>query len=293
MSNPSRVIIHQQHYIQRLLEKFKMVDAKPVHTPVAAGFVLSKQQDPKNEAEKKEMEQIPYRMLVGCLLWIANWTRPDIAFATSMVSQFLVNPGPAHWVAAKRVLRYLKGTSDLGIVYTSSMESKTKISMHAWSDSDWAANTDTRRSVTAYCISMAGSVFTWASKKQSVMALSSTEAEYTSTICAVHEIMHMRSLLASLDYPQQEATVLNCDNQSAILLAKNLVMHGRTRHIDVKLHFIRKVIEDGEIKIEYVSTAENRVDVLTKSLPRAKHEEHVVALGIVKIPSVAAAESKR
>lgn len=96
LSSPSRIVIHQQHYIQRPLEKFNMADAKPVHTPVAAGMVLSKQQEPKDVAEQKEMDQIPYRMLVGCLLWVANWTRPDISFATSMVSQFLVNPGPAH-----------------------------------------------------------------------------------------------------------------------------------------------------------------------------------------------------
>lgn len=172
----------------------------------------------------------------------------------------------------------------MGIIYTA-QKSGSEIQMHAWSDSDWAADTDTRRSITTFCISIVGSAFTWASKKQSVVALSSTEAEYTSAVSAVQEIMHMRALLDSVGHPQTSATVLSCDNQSAISLAKNPVMHGRTRHIDVKLHFIRKAIEDGEVSIEYIPTAENRADVLTKGLPRAKHEEHTTALGIVQVPS--------
>lgn len=134
------------------------------------------------------------------MLWIVNWIRSDIAFVTFMVFQFFVNSGSVYWVAVKRVFRYLKGISDLGIVYTSSMELKIKISMYVWSDSDWVVNTDIRRSVTVYCIFMAGSVFIWVSKKQSVMVFFSTEAEYISIICAVYEIMYMRLLLVLFDY---------------------------------------------------------------------------------------------
>lgn len=116
------------------------------------------------------------------------------------------------------------------------------------------------------------------------MALSSTEAKYSAAVSATQEVMHTRSLLESLGHKQEGPTVLRCDNQSAIAIAKNPVMHSRTRHIDVKLHFIRKAIEDNHVKVEYVATAENLADVLTKGLPRLKHEDHVVAMGLVQIP---------
>lgn len=111
------ITLMRSHYIAKLLEKFNMVNAKPASTPTAVGVSLTTDQCPKNEKEQEEMANVPYQTLVGCLLWISNWTRPDIAYATSCISQYLTNPGLAHWSAAKRVLRYLKGTSDLALVY--------------------------------------------------------------------------------------------------------------------------------------------------------------------------------
>lgn len=274
------ILIHQDHYIQQMLEKFGMKDAKTVATPAATGVTLSKDQSPSTAEDLELMQNIPYRMLVGCLLWVANWTRPDISFAVSTVSQFLANPGQAHWVAAKRVLRYLKGTSSLGIKYDSRSHVSDRISLQAWSDSDWAADKDTRKSMSAYCIQESGGMITWSSKKQSVVALSSTEAEYAATVSAAQEIMYLRALLKPLGHEQMEPILLHCDNQSAILLAKNPVMHSRTRHVDVKLHFIRKIVEDGHVALTYVAIVENVVDMLTKALPREKHNDHTRRLGL-------------
>lgn len=210
--NPSRIVFHQQHYIQKLLEKFNLSNAKAVPTPVASGQSLTKHQCPTLEEEIEAMRDVTYRTLVGCLLWVSSWTRPDVSYVTPQVSQFLANPGQTHWVAAKWVLRYLKGTSDLGITYSAQASAKHQLRIQAWSDSNWASDLDTRRSITTFCLLMADSVITCSSKKRSTVALLSTEAKYAAVVSASQEIMHVRALLKSLGYEQLEPTVLRCDN---------------------------------------------------------------------------------
>lgn len=151
------ISIHQKHYIRKLLEKIGMLDAKSAITPEVAGLVLSKEHAPKNEEERKQMEAVPYLMLVGCLLWISNWTRPDVEHATSCVLQYLADPGQVHWVAAKRILCYLKGMMELGLQYCRSPKQE-KLELATWTDANWAADRDTRRSVLAYCIKTCGCV---------------------------------------------------------------------------------------------------------------------------------------
>lgn len=274
------IALHQKHYIEKLTTKFKMDDAKTADTPAVPGMILSKEHSPKTEEEEKQMSEIPYRMLVGCLLWISNWTRPDIAHATSTVSQFLVNPGQMHRIAAKRILRYLKGTMNLGLQYLSEPGA---LKILCWTDSDWAADRDTRRSISVYSISVGKGMVTCSSKKQNTIALSSTEAEYAAVTAAAQEVLHIRSLLKSIGLEQIVATVVFCDNQAAIALTKNPIMHARTRHVEVKMHFIRKSVEDKAIEMHYVPTSQNTAHILTKALPKLKLRQHVGGLGLIEL----------
>jgi hypothetical protein len=178
----------------------------------------------------------------------------------------------AHQVAAKRVLRYLRGTRELGICYGKDMRAGDGELLVGFSDSDWAGDVDTRRSVTAYVYQIAGGAVSWASRLQSTVALSSTEAEYMALCAAAQEGIQLRQLLADLGFKQEGPTVIFDDNQGCVALAQNARGGKRTKHIDVRYHFVRERIECGELKVVYVSTEHQLADLLTKALERVKLE---------------------
>ena len=153
-----------------------MENCVPVHHPFCSSLVLNSTQSPSTEKEKLEMKNIPYRETVGSLMYIACNTRPDIMAATSFVSRYVSNPGLEHWTAVKRILRYLKGTEDLGLVLGGS----TSVSLHGYSDADWGGDRDTRKSTTGYVFFIGNGCVSWQTKKQPTTALSTTEAEYLS-----------------------------------------------------------------------------------------------------------------
>jgi hypothetical protein len=167
-------------------------------------------------------------------------------------------------VAAKRVLRYLQGTKDLGIVYQG--DTNTDTSIVGFSDSDWAGDKDTRRSTTGFLFMLGSGVVSWSSKLQPTVALSSAEAEYMAACAAVQEAIHLRQLLEDLGYKQDQATVIFEDNQGCITLSENPVFHKRTKHIDIRYHFIRERVASGEIELRYVATEHQLADLLTKAL---------------------------
>ena len=198
--------------------------------------------------EQGEMCRCPTsedEILVGALAWLGLGTRPDIAFAASSLARFGHNPGRTHWEAAKRVLRYLKGTKNWRLTLGGSA-------------SALAVYTD------AYLVS-------WKSKKQTCVALSSTEAEYMALCQASKESVWMADFLGSLGVSLQGLVVINADNQGSIALTRNPVFHDRSKHIDIQYHFARDLIRAGRISLNYVPTAEMLADLLTKSLPRARH----------------------
>lgn len=247
--------ICQHRYITTMLERHRMADSKPVLTP----------QDPKNTLEQnaddtEHVDATEYRSAVGALIYAATGTRPDIANAVGNVSKFMEKPQKAHWDAVKRILRYLNGTRDVGLFYT-----KGNQELVGYSDSNYAGDLETRKSTTGYVFQMGTNTITWNSKRQQTVALSTCEAEYMALSHTVCEGIWTRKLLKELGFPQPTTTIHE-DNQGCIALVKNPVQHHRTKHIDVKHHFIREQVEQGTFKVIYCPTHEMKADILTKGI---------------------------
>lgn len=172
-----------------------------------------------------------YNELLGSLQFAANMTRPDIAFSVNLLSRFKENPNLQHWKAVKQILRYLKGTTKLGIYYHGMMENQ--LAVISYSDSDWAGDQDDRKSTTGYIMMMNGGPISWASRKQEANALSTLESEFIAAAAAVQEIIWLRQVITSLNNDQKIFTLF-CDNQGATRYRENTLHHHRTKHIDNK-----------------------------------------------------------
>ncbi|PKU65281.1 uncharacterized protein LOC110106346 [Dendrobium catenatum] len=202
-----------------------------------------------------------YRQLAGCLQYL-TLTRPDIAYTVNKVCQHMQNPTILHFEDLKRLLRYIQGTLHVGLPLF-----RDKPILQSFSDSDWAGDVKDRKSITGYCNFLGSSLISWSTKKQNVVARSSTEAEYRALASTAAEITWIRRLLHELNCPQPTSTSLFCDNTSAIALANNPVFHARTKHIEVDCHYIRHCITDQTIQIHHIPTTDQVADILTKPLP--------------------------
>lgn len=271
------VKIIQKKYIQDIVNKFGLEDAHPALTPLEPKFKLSQLE------ESQTVDSIFYQSIIGSLMYAAIATRPDIMYAVSALSVFNSSPKRVHLNSAKRVLRYLKGTSDLGLFYKS-----TGQPLQGFVDSDWGSDVDTRCSRTGFVFEIAGAAVTWQSRKQRCVALSSTEAEYVALAEAGKEAMYLRNILKELKVLEENKSpsVIFCDNQSAAKLTKNPVHHDRSKHIDVKYHFIRKIYQSGHIDVQYLHTSEMPADVLTKSLCYPSHKKHTNRMGVLDYKNV-------
>lgn len=224
------------------------------------------------------VDKTMYRQLIGSLMYLTA-SRPDIQFAVSYVSRFMENPSGDHLFAAKRILRYLQGTKDFGLFFMK----KSMSALVAYSDSDFAGCKDDRRSTSGYAFILGGAAVSWMSRKQQIVTLSSTEAEYVAaTECAKH-ILWMRRVLEFLHFPQKTATKLLCDNSSTLKLAKNPVLHGRTKHIDVKFFFLRDLCDGIDIEIDKCRSEDNYADIFTKPLKIAAFEYLRTHLGVCNV----------
>ena len=255
--------IGQSGYTSRVLEKFGMADAKPVSTPVDVSLKLH------SENNSSPVDKSLYQSAVGSLLYLSNWTRPDITYAVNTVAKFSSSPTEVHWTAVKRIMRYLKGTSGYGVNYVKC----TKDSLAGYCDADWAGDVNDRKSTSGYVFTLAGAPVSWRSKKQSCVALSTAEAEYIALASAAQEAVWLRELLKQLDGPMAEATIVYDDSQSAIAMTKNPQFHGRAKHIGIKYHYIRGEVEKGTVKLLYCPTENMMADVLTKGLSKEKHHK--------------------
>ena len=268
------MLLHQSKYLTSLLKKFGMEDCKPVSTPLdQSSKLLPNEGDP--------VDKTKYQTLVGGLTYAVTGTRPDLAYALGMVSQFCSNPGLEHWKAAKRILRYIKGTIDYGIKFDGSKQDAVQVS--GFVDADWGSNPNGRRSQSGYLFSLCGGIISWASKRQSTVALSSTEAEYVSASLACQEAVWLRALLDDLNFVQEESTVIKEDNQGAIALSKNPKFHARTKHIDIKHHFIRQKVDNAEITLEYCPTEQMLADLLTKALGKTLFQRFRDLMGMSNV----------
>ncbi|UYV72131.1 hypothetical protein LAZ67_9001917 [Cordylochernes scorpioides] len=269
------ISIDQEKYIEELLAKYRMKEAKPISTPMDSNSKLTKISSIEGENEPVKKEE--YQSLIGSLIYLSVSTRPDIAYAVSALGQFSNDPRRQHWNAAKRVLRYLKGTLCLKITYE-----KTNETLYGCVDADWGGNLADRKSQTGLVFFLAGGPIAWESKKQQTVALSSTESEYIALCEAGKEAVYLRALLDEMGFGEllNEPTVLKTDNQGAQQLARNPVHHARTKHIDIKWHYIRSICSDGLIEVVHIPTQENVADILTKGLPRVLYDKHVAGLGM-------------
>jgi len=214
--------------------------------------------------------------LVGALLYLATATHPDISFAVGQLSRHVASPTTEHLAAAKRVLRYLKGTSTLALTYG------TATGLTGYSDADYAADTETRRSTTGYLCNMHGAAISWTSKRQASVALSTTEAEYVAGAMAAREAVWLRRLLSDLT-GNEEPVAMRVDNQSALALMHNDVSSQRTKHIDVAFHFMREKVAAKVIDATYVPTGDMVADMLTKALPIAAFTACRKAAGLTEL----------
>jgi hypothetical protein len=253
--------IHQSHYIETCLKKFGLADSKGVHTPMTDCRLSVKDQPGHINGAVQSL----YREMVGSLLFIASWTRPDIAFAVSELSRFISNPGSVHLIAAKRVFRYLKQTISDGITYSLNMDEFPVNTLWGFVDSDWAGCPDTRRSTSGFVFILNGAAISWKSKRQTSVALSTAEAEYVSASSMVQEVIYLRKLLANLGFPQTGPTVVFADNETCIAWSEGSIGGSeRAKHLDLRVHFLREAVEAGHIVLRKIDTKLNCSDLLTK-----------------------------
>ena len=238
---------------------------------------------------------IPYRAMLGSLLWLSEGTRPEIKYIVSQLGKYAINPKEAHWSAMKRVFRYLAGTADYGILYSApqrlSVTSKqffsadmprgfaswskpedNQVDIQGFVDADHAGDVDDRRSITGYIFQLAGGPISWQSTSQASVALSSMEAEYMSLCEATKEASWLRQILEELGFNSSKAIHLNEDNVSCINFADHPGNHRATKHIDTKYHFVREQVHEGRIIVDQIGTDEQLADIFTKALPRHKFE---------------------
>lgn len=251
------IAINQRVYITKLLNKFNMTDAKPLKIPAEPGAPLS------SSDHLNSNEAVSYREAVGSLIFLATTSRPDITYSMNQVSRFYNNWTDEHWQAVKRIFRYIKYTCHYKIVH-----SKTaKIEVIGYTDADYAGCIDTRKSTSGYVFTLANSPITWKSQEQNVVAQSTTEAEYLALALGVKEALWLKSFLKKLDISVSSVKI-GVDNQSANKLTQVQQLHNRTKHIDIKVHFVRDECEKGNITIFYVQSSDQLADLFTKALSK-------------------------
>jgi histone deacetylase 1/2 len=262
--------LSQERYADEILERAAMSNCTPSATPVDTKPKVS------STAGKAAPDATFYRSIAGALQYL-TLTRPDISYAVGQICLHMHAPHDVHWALIKRLLRYLRGTTSHGLVIRGS----SSFDLAAYSDADWAGCPDTRRSTSGFCVYLGDSLVSWSSKRQPIVSRSSAEAEYRSVANAVAECCWLRQLLGELLCPVQKATVVFCDNVSAVYLSANPVHHRRTKHIELDIHFVREKVALGHFRVVHVPTTEQLADIMTKGLPTTSFESFRSSLGII------------
>lgn len=267
------ITLSQRAYLVDILARFDMTDCKAATTPMEHNLKLLPGTSPASAEEVRR-----YLSALGSLMYANLGTRPDLSHAVSYLCRFSAHPDDSHWTAIKHILRYVKGTLNLGLRYT-----RTEAPQHgliAYSDSDWGNDLDTSRSTMGYSVHLAGAAISWSSKLQSRVADSTCDAEYIGLSHAAKEVVFIRQLLGELSIPLPEPTTLLGDNQGANAIARNPTHHQRSRHVRIREHFVRDMVRLGDIVITYIATADMVADIFTKSLSPKPFLFHREGLGI-------------
>lgn len=262
--------------MEKILQKFSMDKVKPVNIPLASHFKLSSSLCPSNDEEKEYMSRVPYANAIGSLMYAMVSTRPNISHAVGVVSRYMANPGKEHWAIVKWVLRYLRGTSSYCITFDGCSDK-----VCGYVDSDFVGDLDKRRYTSGYVFTLAGGPISWMLKLQSIVALSTIEAEYVSASHDCKEAVWLKGLLGELGQFQKSVKFF-CDSQSAIYLAKNPAYHSKSKHILVKYHYVRHVIDEGHVILDKVHTQKNCADMFTKPVILEKLRWCITSLGLQK-----------
>lgn len=254
--------ISQKRYLAEIAERFGMSQCKPADTPMSEVV-------PRGDPQAGAKPDGYFLALIGCLLYLAMVSRPDVALAVQVLARSSHATGPEHILAAKRVLKYLMGTANLTLKYG---QTDSNTDLTGYCDADFAGDVQTRKSTSAYVFMIGGGAVSWASRLQSLVALSTAESEYVSACSATQETVHLRQLLEDVGFKQHGPTPLMEDNQACIAFSTGAGDHNRTKHIEVRYHFVRDKVAKGEVKLIHVSTEHQLADLLTKPLDKIKHE---------------------
>lgn len=265
------IFITQQKYAKEILRRYGMEGCNSVKNPVVPGHKLTR------AGSGEAVDPTTFKQLVGSLRYLTV-TRPDLIYSVNLISRYMEAPTEQHMLAAKRVLSYVQGTTDFGIQYKKGGEEK----LAGFVDSDYAGDSDDRRSTSGYVFKFGGGAVAWASKKQPIVTLSTTEAEFVAAAYGACQAVWMMNILEEIGSKQEEGMVMFCDNSSTIKLSKNPVLHGRSKHIHVRFHFLRELVNDGAIKLEYCSTQDQLADVMTKAVKLEVFEKLRDRMGVKK-----------
>lgn len=266
--NAGSMQLSQVANIARILVKFGMADCNPSRTPMEKGLRL--------EANGGNIVEEPYRELLGSLMYVMMSTRPDICYQVGYLGRFQQHPGQQHWIALKRVVRYLQGSKHLTLELKSNEHAKPLV---GFADADWAADIADRKSVSGYLFQVFGNTVSWSSKKQTTVATSSSEAEYVALSAAAAEAIWLAGLLGDLGMKTVKPVPIFEDNRGCIGMAKNLESK-RAKHIDIKHHFVRDHIATGDLTVEPVPTLDQLADIFTKALDAGRFEALRKKLGV-------------
>ncbi|KAE9588657.1 putative RNA-directed DNA polymerase [Lupinus albus] len=248
--------LSQTHYAATILERAHMIDCKPMSTPLEAKTKTGSNDTPLDDPSY-------YRGIVGALQYL-TLTRPDLSYSVNYASQFMHSPTIIHLKMVRRILRYVKGTIDVGLHFTSN----TNLNLFAFSDADWVGCPTTRRSTTSYCTFLGGNLISWCAKKQHTVSRSSTEAEYRAMANTTAELTWLTFILNDIRVPLFSPPILYCDNISALRMTINPVFHARSKHIELDYHFVRERVSLGLLVTHYVPTNDQVADLFTKPMSK-------------------------
>lgn len=271
--NSSGLYLKQSKYIRDLLKRFNFEKVTACPTPMVSGRQFTIEGEPMKDATL-------FRQAMGALQYLTN-IRPDIAFFVNKLSQYMSSPTMEHWQCIKRIFRYLQGTID----HCLHIKPSTGLDITWFSDADWATSINDRKSIAGHCVFLGETLVSWSSRKQKVVSRSSTESEYRALADLAAEITWTCSLMQELKLPQLRNPILWCDNLSAKALASNPVMHARTKHIEIDVHYIRDKVLQNEVTIAYVPSADQVADCLTKALTHSRFNLLRDKLGVITSPS--------
>ncbi|GJV41352.1 retrotransposon protein, putative, ty1-copia subclass [Tanacetum coccineum] len=276
----------QSAYIEKILKRFHMENSKRGSIPMQEKLRLSKSQGASTPAELKRMQNVPYASAVGSIMYAVRCTRPDVAFAQNITSRFQQNPGDLHWTTVKNILKYLRNTKDMFLVYGGDIKRELRVS--CYTDAGYLTDADDLKSQTGYVFVLNGGAVDWKSTKQSIFATSSAEAEYIAAYDASKEAVWVRKFIFGLGVVPtiEEPINMYCDNTGAITIANESGITKGARHFRAKVHYLREVIEYGDIKLEKVHTDDNLADPFTKALAFPKHSEHTRNIGMLPASSL-------